>query len=317
VADRRLGRGARWGIGLAVAGTLLLASIVAGAIAVGQAVGGGECLVPPFEGPFGCIDDRLTAQANAQVRRVHPPEFGDTYLDLEYTATGGDLIRADYVLWPPEGPEPVVGGTVQVSYDPADPEYAVTSSTALAAVRSRAAASPDRGARPAVLWTAGLSFAASCATLIFVMFWAGRAPRREPPAAAGWSGVPGYGYAYPPPGYGYPPPGYGQPAPGYGQPAPGYGQPAPGYAYPAPGYGQPAPGYGQPAPGYSYPPGHPVPQGHSQQPPPATPPPTQWPAPQSPWQPPAGPPAATPSPAHPDQPDQPAAPPSGPWNAPG
>ncbi|MFN0282924.1 MAG: DUF3592 domain-containing protein [Kineosporiaceae bacterium] len=280
----RPSRGARWGIGLALTGLLLLAGSTAGAVALGQAVGGAqECIVPSFDSPFGCSDDDLTQEASARVLRLKgfgggsAPDAGragrtnDVLLDLEFEASER-TVRAYDVYWGLGAPPVQEGDTVTVAYDPSDPEFLVASQDELAAKRAREAAHPDEGASPAALWSTGGLFLAAVVALAGTVVWARRAPQPVRPAPAGWYGVPGYGY-----GYGY--------ASGYPQPV--YGPPG----YPQPVYG--SPGYPQ-QPVYG-------PAGYPQQPvyaPAGYPPPVQ----------------ADPSPQVPQAP--PPRPPAG-WNAPG
>jgi hypothetical protein len=221
-----LGRGARWALGLSVAGVLLLTAMTAGAVAAGQAVRGRDCLVPAFETPFGCADGRLTAEATATVSWVYPGgAVIDTYVDLEYPVAG-ETVSANDVLWPREAPQVRTGDTVRVAYDPDDPGFSVTSAAALAAKRTREAAGTGSAVAPALLWTSGLALLAACAALAGTVFWARRAPRPAPAAAPGWYAAPGYGHGYPPP-YGYRPPPYGYPPPTYPPPQPPAQQPAP------------------------------------------------------------------------------------------
>lgn len=281
----RPGRGARWGIGLSAAAVALFVGIVTGAVAVGQAVGGGgDCVSDPGAPGIFCFDDDLTEEALAEVVRVVPfDSFEDPadpqadpaddpftaslpgwYLDLDYTTVDGEDVRATDIPWPRGVAEPIEGGTVRIAYDPSDPEFSVGSAQALAAARARPAAEDD-GPAAALLWTTGVAVATAFALLGGTVVWARRAPRPERAAPVGWYGSP-YGYPVGPPGYA---PAYPQP---YAQP---YAQP-----YPQP-YAQP---YPQPYPQPSYPPAAAPPAGYAPPVPSAVPPPPQQPpAPPTSW----------------------------------
>jgi len=258
----RLSRGARWAIGLALTGLLLLAGSTAGAVALGQAVGGvQDCIVPSFDSPFGCSDDDLTQEASARVLRLdgfggtsasdtgRAARTNDVFLDLEFQVSER-TVRAYDVYWGQGAPPVQEGDTVTVAYDPSAPEFLVASKDELAAKRAREAAHPDEGASAAALWSTGGLLLAGVVALAGTVVWARRAPQPVRPAPAGWYGVPGYVYGYPQPAYG---------APGYPQ------QPA----YGPPGYPQ-QPAYGPP--GYP-PPVQSDPSPQASQAPPATPPP--------------------------------------------
>lgn len=231
----RPSRGARWGIGLAVSGVLLLVGVVAGAVAIGQAAaGGGPCVTEPGAPGLFCTDDQYSGRAVAYVLAAEPvretPTAGsfDAHwiVDLQFDTEAGEEVTAREVGWPYGAEVPLVGVQVGVAYDPVDPEFFVVSAKSLDDAAARAAS--DGGAvSPAALWTTGAGFAAALAALLGTVVWARRAPRPERPVPA-WS-APGYGYL----------PGCG--APGYAYPPPGYGPP-PGHAYPPPGYGPPPSG---------------------------------------------------------------------------
>jgi hypothetical protein len=288
MSSPRPSRGARWGIGLSAAAVALFVAVVAGAVALGQAAGGGgECVSDPGAPGIFCTDDSLTEEALADVLRVvvFDPSVEGTggtssddpfalgpgwYLDLEYTTVDGEQVRAIDIAWPRTVAEPVEGSTVRIAYDPADPEFSVGSAEALAAARAPQADEAD-GPAAALLWTAGLAATLAATLLGVTVLWARRAPRPERAAPVGWYGSP-YGYPVAPPGYAQPYPQQPYPQQPYPQayPPQPYGQP---YGYPPQPYPQQYPQQPYPQP---YPP-QPYPQ---QYPPPAVARPTDAPAPE-------------------------------------
>ncbi len=293
----RPSRTVRWAVGGVTAGLLALVAVVAVAVALGRAVSGagGDCVFPPGAPAMFCEDEYLTEEAMATVVRVDslggsdagfpdgespPPlpfDLPGWTVDLTYTTVSGEDVRARDIMWPTTGEEPVEGATVRVAYDPDDPEYSVTSASALAAARATPSAADGERRRPSPagpLWTAGGTAAAAVVALLLTVLWARRAPRPARPTYAGYQpyqpyqawGYPTYQQPYQQP---YPPQ-PGQPVPPYGtQPYHLYA-PQSGHTYPP---GQPGPAPQPPAP-QSHPSGQPQPSQPSQEPP--APPPGGW-----------------------------------------
>jgi hypothetical protein len=181
-------RGVRVAIGLSAAGVLAAVALVALIIA-------GTSL------PEGSADGRGTGGGDsAPARILDVDEYDSPYdnpwydasanVDVEFDARPEHVVTT--IPWPADRPVPAVGATVEVSYDPADPEY----STAVAGADWTTGEEPELPPPPAgALWTAAVVGLLAVAAVVATVIWARRVPV-PPPPLPGWAWPPAAG---PPP----------------------------------------------------------------------------------------------------------------------
>lgn len=233
-------RGVRWVIGLSVTGVLAVS-------AIGSLLIAGLMSIPieDFDG------GSLTATAQARVLDVDEYDDGPfgtyTEVDVDFMTSTEHVVTV--VEWPDDVPAPAEGDTIEVRYDPDDPEYWVEWVDGSSG--SAEAPPGDVGSAEAIgdlLVTSGITGGLAVLALLGTIFWARRAPRPQRPqpsypyAAYGYPlHQPPYQPAYPPypPAYSQYPPHYPQHQPAY---HPGYPPPAVPPAQPTP---TPAPASGE------------------------------------------------------------------------
>lgn len=206
-----MSRGARLAIGLSTAGVLLLVALVS--VVVGAVLSAGDsdfAFVDELDDAY--VDEYLTATAQAEVLDVDD-EFGWTWVDVRFDA-GAEVVVTGFD-WTGSG-TPQLGDTIEVAYDPADPEYAAAAEP----VQRPADAGPDPsvaaplaeddGGTPAsavaAFWVAGTSGALAVVVLGLTLFWSSRAGGPAGPPAyqlpQGYQPLPGSPL---PPGHQLPP----------------------------------------------------------------------------------------------------------------
>jgi hypothetical protein len=188
--DMRIGRTARWAIGLSAAAFVGLVAASTLLVAVAAAFD------PAMDQP---VEADLSAQAAATVLEADTFDDGGTTLDVTFTTDTGERV-VTWVYWPADLVEPEPGDEVDVAYDPDDPEGALL------------AADIDYGLVPAeepyggrtvtgMLLTSGGAAVLALAVAGATVIWARRAPR---PHLVPYPTPPFGGYPRPLP-YPYPP----------------------------------------------------------------------------------------------------------------
>lgn len=204
-------RGARLAVGLSTAGVLLLLSLVA--VAVGAVLSVGDSDFGFSEGlDDAYVDEFLTSTAQAEVLDVDD-EVGWTWVDVRFEA-GAEVVVTGFD-WTGSRP-PQLGDTIEVAYDPADPEYAAAAEP----VQPPADPGPDPSvAGPvgedgagtpasavAAFWVAGISGALALLVFGLTFLWSSRATEPAGPPGyqlpQGYQPLPGtqlpHGYQLPP-----------------------------------------------------------------------------------------------------------------------
>lgn len=214
-----MSRGFRLAIGLTTAGVLLVVSLVAVVVGAVLATGGGS-FFPSDPGFYAGYD--FSGRADAEVLDVDD-EGPWTWVDVRFDT--GDEVVVTALEWT-EDPDPQVGDTVSLAYDPFDPEYGVIPVAELGDVTGEPDSSAPLVAEPggplptgavAAFWTAGVTGALALVAVVLTLLWSSRAPagERAPHQTP-------YAYA---PGAAYQP----SPAPVASVPAQPYRPPAPGH----------------------------------------------------------------------------------------
>lgn len=109
--------------------------------------------------PYRCVDDRLTAETNAQVIRIEDDtRNADIPTWVVSFVVNGQPVTGRIPDWPASR-SPEVGETTTVAFDPQAPATRVTSAEGLADTRARAAGFGGFSVAKWALWAIGLAVA--------------------------------------------------------------------------------------------------------------------------------------------------------------